>query len=52
MALFAKGINFYKAEKYRDAITQWNKVLAINPNDQKANDYIKRAKTKLILLGQ
>jgi cytochrome c-type biogenesis protein CcmH/NrfG len=51
IALFESGIKFYKMENYKEAIKAWQKVLDINPSDQKAKDYIKRAKTKLSLMG-
>ena len=51
-ALFEEGINAYKQEDWKTAISKWNQVLEQDPNNKKAKDYIQRAKTKLQLLGQ
>ena len=41
------GIKFYRDEKYEEAIAEWEKVLKIDPNNDKALKYISRAKYKL-----
>lgn len=50
--LFDQGISYYKLENYAEAIASWEQVLAQNPGDAKAKDYIQRAKSKLYLKGK
>ncbi|MGQ9844470.1 MAG: tetratricopeptide repeat protein [Spirochaetota bacterium] len=46
---YFKGINYYSNNKFELAITEWRKVLAIDPNHEKAKNNIKKC---LILLGR
>lgn len=48
---FAEGVEFYKAGDYRQAIAAWQRVLQMDPSNEKAKSYIGRAKTKLELSG-
>jgi len=47
--LYFRGINYYSANRYQDAIAEWRKVLAIDPNHEKAKNNIRQT---LILLKQ
>ena len=47
--LYFRGINYYSANRYQDAIAEWRKVLAIDPNNEKAKNNIRQT---LILLKQ
>jgi tetratricopeptide (TPR) repeat protein len=44
---YNKGVQYYEKEKYEEAIDEWNKVLIIDPNHEKAREYQKRAQAKL-----
>ncbi len=46
---YFKGINYYSNNQFELAITEWRKVLAIDPNHEKAKNNIKKC---LILLGR
>lgn len=46
---YFKGINYYSNNQFEMAITEWRKVLAIDPNHEKAKNNIKKC---LILLGR
>ncbi|MEK6793732.1 MAG: tetratricopeptide repeat protein [Spirochaetota bacterium] len=48
---FAEGVEFYKAGDYRQAIAAWQRVLQMDPSNEKAKSYIGRARTKLELSG-
>lgn len=48
---FAEGIEYYKTGDYRKAIAAWERVLAVDPSNDKARSYIGRAKNKLELTG-
>lgn len=44
---YRKGIRYYENNQFTKAIDQWNKVLLINPNHEKAKEYKERALAKL-----
>ncbi len=44
---FNQGISYYTAERYRDAIREWDKALKINPNHTQALAYKKKAQQRL-----
>ncbi|RME01029.1 MAG: tetratricopeptide repeat protein, partial [Calditrichaeota bacterium] len=44
---FNQGISYYAAERYRDAIREWDKALRINPNHTQALAYKKKAQQRL-----
>ena len=46
---YFRGINYYSNNRYQDAIAEWRKVLAIDPNHAKAKNNIRQT---LILLRQ
>lgn len=46
---YFRGINFYSNNRFQDAIAEWRKVLAIDPNHEKAKNNIRQC---LILLKQ
>ncbi|MGB4270024.1 MAG: tetratricopeptide repeat protein [Spirochaetota bacterium] len=46
---YFKGINYYSNNQFELAITEWRKVLAIDPTHEKAKNNIKKC---LILLGR
>ncbi|MCX8124896.1 MAG: tetratricopeptide repeat protein [Spirochaetes bacterium] len=46
---YFKGINYYTNNQFELAIVEWRKVLAIDPNHEKAKNNIKKC---LILLGR
>lgn len=50
--LFNRGLNLYTEEKYRQAIAEWDKALAINPNHQGAMEYRRRAQERLDALNK
>lgn len=41
------GLKYYREQKLQEAITQWNSVLEIDPEHQKARGYIEKAKKLL-----
>ncbi len=50
--IFNRGLKFYTEEKYRLAIAEWDKALAINPNHQGALEYRRRAQERLDALNK
>jgi len=45
--LFYQGIEFYRQNKLREAIGVWSRILAIDPGNARAQQYIQRAKFRL-----
>jgi hypothetical protein len=50
--LFKTGLQFYIKEDFKSAITAWDKVLMIQPEDNSTLEYRKRAQEKLKALEQ
>jgi tetratricopeptide (TPR) repeat protein len=50
--LFKRGLQFYIKEDYKSAISEWDKVLLIQPTDSSTLEYRKRAEEKLKALEQ
>ncbi len=48
---YKAGLKFYREQKLKDAIAQWNTVLEINPNHNKAKEYIQKSRKLLEALG-
>lgn len=46
---YHNGISHYEQDNFASAISEWDKVLLINPDHQKARDYRERAVAKLEL---
>ncbi len=46
---YFRGINYYSQNEFARAITEWRKVLAIDPNHEKARNNIRKS---LVLLGR
>ena len=46
---YFRGINYYSQNEFARAITEWRKVLAIDPNHEKARNNIRKC---LVLLGR
>ena len=46
---FRRGVEYYKGERYRDAQTEFNRALALNPDYQDARDYLENCNAKLAL---
>ncbi len=46
-ALFYQGITLYRQNKLRAAIAVWRRILAVDPGNAKARQYIQRAKFRL-----
>ncbi len=44
---FNQGISYYTAERYSDAIREWDKALKLNPNHTQALAYKKKAQQRL-----
>ena len=44
---FNRGISYYTAERYRDAIREWEKALKLNPNHTQSLAYKKKAQQRL-----
>ena len=49
---YLKGIDAYTKNKYKLAISYWNRCLSIEPDYEKAKKNIERAQKKLIELGE
>lgn len=49
---YNRGIKLYTEEKYRSAIVEWDKVLAVNPDHEGAKDYKRRAQERLDALNR
>lgn len=49
--LKAKGMDYYKNEKWIDAIRIWKEASGLDPADESITDYIQRAETKKRLMG-
>jgi tetratricopeptide (TPR) repeat protein len=49
---FNRGIKLYTEEKYRSAIAEWDKVLAVNPDHEGAKDYKRRAQERMDALNR
>jgi len=47
MSYLNKGIKFFEQEALEDAIREWDKVLELDPSNQKAAEYKKRAQKRL-----
>jgi tetratricopeptide (TPR) repeat protein len=45
--LLKKGTEAYTAERFGEAITAWEKVLALDPHNQEAKQYLDQAKTRV-----
>jgi len=45
--LLKKGTEAYTAERFGEAITSWEKVLALDPHNQEAKQYLDQAKTRV-----
>ena len=50
--LFKNGLQFYIKEDFKSAISEWDKVLLIQPADSSTIEYRKRAEEKLRALEQ
>jgi tetratricopeptide (TPR) repeat protein len=50
--LYKAGLKFFRQQKLHEAIAKWNAVLEIEPNHQKAKEYIQRSKKLLEALKQ
>jgi tetratricopeptide (TPR) repeat protein len=50
--LFKRGLQFYIKEDYKSAISEWDKVLMIQPSNSSTLEYRKRAEEKLKALEQ
>lgn len=46
---YEKGVSYYDNERFSEAIVEFNRILKINPNHQKAREYRERALAKLEL---
>jgi tetratricopeptide (TPR) repeat protein len=46
-ALFYQGISLYRQNKLREAIEVWNRILAVDPSNAQARQYIQRARFRL-----
>ena len=44
---YEKGVSYYDNERFSEAIVEFNRILKINPNHQKAREYRERALAKL-----
>ncbi|HPI71754.1 MAG TPA: tetratricopeptide repeat protein [bacterium] len=51
-AYFNRGIAFFTQEKYTQAIGEWDKALAINPNHQGAREFRRRAQERIDALNK
>lgn len=51
-AFFNRGIAFFTQEKYNQAIVEWDKALAINPNHQGAREFRRRAQERIDALNK
>jgi tetratricopeptide (TPR) repeat protein len=49
---YRAGLKFYREQKLNEAIMKWNTVLEIEPNHQKAKEYIYKSKKLLEALKQ
>ena len=49
---FNRGIKLYTEEKYRQAIAEFDKVLAINPEHQGAREYRRQAQERMDVLNK
>lgn len=45
--LFYQGITLYRQNKLREAIAVWNRILAVDPGNERARQYIQRARFRL-----
>lgn len=46
---FRRGVEYYKGERYRDAQTEFNRALALNPDYAEAKEYLKQCTSKITL---
>ncbi len=46
---FRRGVEHYKGERYRDAQTEFNRALALNPDYAEAKEYLKQCTGKITL---
>lgn len=44
---FEKGVRYYDSDRFSEAIAEFNRILKIDPNHQKAREYRERALAKL-----
>jgi len=44
---YTRGIAYYERGEYKKAISQWEKVLTLDPTHERAGQYIKKAQEKL-----
>jgi len=51
-AFFNRGIAFFTQEKYNQAIVEWDKALAINPDHQGAREFRRRAQERIDALNK
>ncbi len=49
---YIDGLNYYMNGLYREAISEWEQILKINPNDEKIKQNILKAKKRLQLQGE
>jgi len=48
---YNRGMRYYESERYQQAIDQWDRVLLVDPDHEKAREYRERAMAKLEIQG-
>ena len=51
-ALLFSGLEFYAEQRYPVAIDRWERALAVDPGNAKAERYLSRARQELLKIGQ
>ena len=50
--LFNKGLEFYMAQQFDNALENWTKILSIDPQNSRAQSYVKNLENKIKKLNQ